>query len=459
MHTTTKEDIERILAGQRAFFATHQTKSLSFRREQLKKFKAAVRRYERRLSEAVKMDLHKSYEEFYLTEISMVYQEINNHTRHLRRWARPQAVPTPLHLWPSRSRIVYEPLGVSLIIAPWNYPFQLLMNPLVGAMAAGCCAVLKSSPYTPETGRVMGDLIAETFDEQYIAFTQGHREVNGWLLQERFDLIFFTGSPALGKTVMRAAAEHLTPVILELGGKSPCIVDTGANLKVAARRIAWGKTVNAGQTCIAPDYLFVHQSLKEAFLREMKSAIERMFGQNPKESPYYARIVNRQALERLQALMQQGQIVYGGEVDETERYLAPTLIDGIRAGDPVMQEEIFGPILPVITFDDLREVTGYVNRNEKPLAFYYFGSRRKAVEVLRETTSGGGCINDTLMHIANHHLPFGGTGHSGMGKYHGHDSFLAFSNRRALTDTPYWFDLPVKYAPFRYFDRIKKWLG
>jgi aldehyde dehydrogenase (NAD+) len=257
---------------------------------------------------------------------------------------------------------------------------------------------------------------------------------------------------------MHAAAEHLTPVILELGGKSPCIVDTGASLKVAARRIAWGKTVNAGQTCIAPDYLFVHRSVKEAFLREMKLAIERMFGQNPKESRYYARIVNRQALERLQTLMQRGQIVYGGEADESERYLAPTMIDGIQPDDPVMQEEIFGPVLPVMTFDDLREVIDYVNRNEKPLAFYYFGNRRKAGEILRQTTSGGGCINDTLMHIANHHLPFGGTGHSGMGKYHGRDSFLAFSNRRALTDTPYWFDLPVKYAPFRHFNRIKKWL-
>ncbi|MDR2764665.1 MAG: aldehyde dehydrogenase [Tannerella sp.] len=459
MHTTTQEDIERILTGQRAFFATHQTKDLSFRMEQLKKFKKAVCRYESRLSEAIMTDLHKSYEEFYLTEISLVHQEINGHIRRLRRWARPQPVPTPLHLLPSKSRIVYEPLGISLIIAPWNYPFQLLMNPLVGAISAGCCAVLKSSPYTPEISRVMSELIAETFDERYIALTQGHREVNEWLLQQRFDLIFFTGSPSLGKTVMRAAAEHLTPVILELGGKSPCIVDAGANLKVAARRIAWGKTVNAGQTCIAPDYLFIHQSVKEAFLQEMKQAIERMFGQNPKESRYYPRIVNRQALERLQTLIKCGQIVYGGEVDETERYLAPTILDHIQPDDPVMREEIFGPILPVMTFDDIREAVEYINRNEKPLAFYYFGSSRKAGEILRQTTSGGGCVNDTLIHIANHHLPFGGAGNSGMGKYHGRDSFLAFSNRRALADTPVCFDLPVKYAPFRYFRQIKKLLG
>ncbi|MDR1335303.1 MAG: aldehyde dehydrogenase [Tannerella sp.] len=456
MYPTTQGDIERILAGQRAFFAAHRTKSLSFRIAQLKKFKAAVCRYESRLSEAIMADLHKSYEEFYLTEISLVYQEINSHIRHLQRWARPRSVPTPLHLWPSKSRIMYEPLGVSLIIAPWNYPFQLLMNPLVGAISAGCCAVLKPSPGAPETSRVMGELIAETFDEQYIALTQGHREVNGWLLQQRFDLIFFTGSPSLGKTVMRAAAEHLTPVVLELGGKSPCIVDRDASLKVAARRIAWGKTVNAGQTCIAPDYLFIHHSVKEAFLREFRQAIERMFGQNPKESRYYPRIVSRQALERLQTLMRHGETVCGGEVDEAERYLAPTVIDHIRPDDPVMQEEIFGPVLPVMTFDDLREVLDYVNRHEKPLAFYYFGNSRKAREVLRQTTSGGGCINDTLMHVANHHLPFGGTGNSGMGKYHGRDSFLAFSNRRALVYSPVRFDLPVKYAPFRYFSWIKK---
>ena len=279
------------------------------------------------------------------------------------------------------------------------------------------------------------------------------------LLEQRFDLIFFTGSPDVGKTVMEAASKYLIPVVLELGGKSPCIVDKDADIEKSARRIMWGKTINAGQTCIAPDYLFVHKDVKEKLFSAFENSIREMFGDNPKESEYYPRIVHDKAMKRLQGLMKDGEIVIGGDVDEQEKYIAPTVIDKVQLDFPIMQEEIFGPLLPVLEFEKITEVIDYVNRHEKPLAFYYFGKSKDAKEVLYKTTSGGGCINDTLMHIVNHHLPFGGVGNSGIGKYHGKDSFLAFSNQRAVVNTPTWIDLPVKYAPFNYFNRIKKFIS
>jgi aldehyde dehydrogenase (NAD+) len=456
MQDTAKTLIEEVLDRQRKFFATHQTKSLKFRLENLSRFKKAIKKYETRITEALWIDLHKSYEEAYLTEISIVIQEIDKHINHLKRWSRPKRVPTPLHLLPSKSRIVYEPLGIALILAPWNYPFHLLMNPLVGAISSGCCAMLKPSPYTPHVAEVMEELVHEIFNPDYIAIAQGSRKVNEILLEQRFDVIFYTGSPAVGKIVMRAAAEHLTPVILELGGKSPCIVDAEANLDIAAKRIAWGKTINAGQTCIAPDYLLVHQSVKDELLKKIAASIDRMYGSDIKQSKYFPRIVNQKAFERLQKLMEHGKIQYGGQVDTTERYIAPTLIDDIEPDFPIMQEEIFGPILPVMTFDHIDQAILYINCHEKPLAFYYFGKNKQAKEVLAKTTSGGGCINDTLMHIANDHLPFGGVGNSGMGKYHGHESFLAFSNSRAIISNPTWIDLPIKYVPFKGFKWVKK---
>ena len=456
MQDTAKILIEEVLDRQRKFFATHQTKSLKFRLENLSRLKKAIIKYETRITEALWTDLHKSYEEAYLTEISIVVQEIDKHINHLKRWARPKRVPTPLHLLPSKSRIIYEPLGIALILAPWNYPFQLLMNPLVGAISSGCCAMLKPSPYTPHVAEVMEELVHETFNPDYIAIAQGSRSVNEILLEQRFDVIFYTGSPAVGKVVMRAAAENLTPVILELGGKSPCIVDAEANLDIAAKRIAWGKTINAGQTCIAPDYLLVHQSVKDELLRKIAASIDRMYGPDIKQSKYFPRIVNDKAFERLQKLMKHGKITYGGQVDAAERYIAPTLIDEIMPDFPIMQEEIFGPILPVMTFDHIDQAISYINSHEKPLAFYYFGKNKQAKEVLAKTTSGGGCINDTLLHIANDRLPFGGVGNSGMGKYHGHESFLAFSNSRAIISSHTWIDLPIKYAPFKGFNWVKK---
>lgn len=343
-------------------------------------------------------------------------------------------------------------------MAPWNYPFNLLICPLVGAISAGCCAVLKPSPYTPRTAAVMEQMISETFPQNYISVVQGDRHVNTLLLAERYDIIFFTGSPSLGKLVMEAAAKNLTPCVLELGGKSPCIVDKEANIKIAARRIMWGKTINAGQTCIAPDYLFVHESVKVELFAEMKQAIRDFFGENPETSPFFPRIVNDKAMERLLPLLQQGDIVFGGENNRAERYIAPTVIDNVQPDFAIMQEEIFGPILPVLTFNDINTVIKYVNTHEKPLAFYYFGDHTKAKAVLAQTTSGGACVNDVLMHIANPKLPFGGVGNSGMGQYHHHESFIAFSNRRAVVHSFNWFDLKAKYVPFKGLKPLKRFL-
>ncbi|MDR3188855.1 MAG: aldehyde dehydrogenase family protein [Prevotellaceae bacterium] len=459
MENTSQIAIEKMLDGQRHFFATHRTKNVDFRLEQLKKLREVVKRYEPKILEALWVDLRRPPEEIYMTEISIVLNEISNHIKHLRRWAKPKKVCTPLRLFPSRSKILYEPLGIALIVAPWNFPFQLLMSSLVGAISAGCCAILKASPYTPNIAKVMEKMVRETFSEDYIGFVQGNREVNAFLLEQRFDIIFFTGSVALGQKVMRAAAEHLTPVVLELGGKNPCIVDSEADVDVAAARIAWGKTLNSGQICLSPDYLFIHRSRKREFTEKFEEFIAKTYGKNCKESKYYPRLVNRKSAERLKELLKNTNIVCGGDVSEPERYVAPTLVDGVDTEHPIMQEEIFGPILPMLTFDDINEPISHINAREKPLAIYYFGSVGKGNEVLRKTTSGGACINDVIMHSANHHLPFGGVGKSGIGRYHGKDSFIAFSNRRAIFTSPTWFDIATRYPPFTHFGALKKLLN
>ena len=456
MKESTREEIEGLLSGHRTCFSDHETRDLTFRIEMLKKFKTSIRRMETQITDALWLDLHKSAEEAYLTEISIVLQEVDNHIRHLKKLAKPKRVPTPLHLLPSTSKIIYEPLGVALIMAPWNYPFQLLMNSLVGAISGGCCAMLKPSPYTPTVASVMEELIQSTFTSEYISIVQGGRNVNSILLEQRFDVIFFTGSPDLGKIVMKAASAHLTPVVLELGGKSPCIVDANANIDVAAKRIAWGKMINAGQTCIAPDYLFVHASVKDELLSKIIKNITLWYGDNPQECKYFPRIVNDNALQRLKKLMLNGTVIFGGKTDDADRYCSPTIIDEVQPNDPIMQEEIFGPILPVMTFHNVDVAIDYVNKHEKPLAFYYFGKKNSSKKVMRQTSSGGACINDTLMHITNHHLPFGGVGNSGVGKYHGRESFMAFTNARAVVSSHTWFDLPVKYVPFLFFKYVKK---
>ena len=456
MNDTAEQIIVEKLESQRAYFSTHETRDIGFRLTQLRKLRKAIDQYREKIEQALWDDLHKSPEEAFLTEISIVTGEIDNHIKHLKKWAKPKRVPTPIQLLPSSSKIIYEPLGVALIVAPWNYPFQLLINSLVGAISAGCCSILKPSPDAPTIARVMEEMIHEHFAPEYVSVVQGGRETNTRLFAQRFDIIFFTGSPKVGKVVMEAAAKHLTPVVLELGGKSPCIVDADANLDIAAKRIAWGKLINAGQTCIAPDYLLAHQSVKEELLYKIAENIRSMYGSDIRQSRFYPRIVSERAMERLTGLLEQGTIHTGGEVDASEKYIAPTIIDDVSPDFRIMQDEIFGPILPVMTFGHIDEAIEYVNKNEKPLAFYYFGKNKQAKEVLAKTTSGGGCINDTLLHIANHHMPFGGVGNSGTGNYHGRESFLAFSNQRSIVTSPTWIDLPFKYVPFKYFWVLKK---
>ncbi len=456
MKDTPEKIIIEQLTNQRLFFSSNQTKSVGFRLEQLRKLKKVILHNQKKIEDALWTDLHKSPEEAYLTEISIVMQEIDYHIKHVKKWAKPKNVSTPLVLLPSSSKIIYEPLGISLIVAPWNYPFQILINSLIGSISSGCCSFLKPSPDAPCIAKVMEEMIVETFDPNYITLVQGGKETNTILFNQRFDIIFFTGSPKVGKVVMKAAAENLTPVVLELGGKSPCIVDAEANIEIAAKRIAWGKLINAGQTCIAPDYLFAHHSIKDELLDKIAANFIQMYGDDIKNSRFYPRIVNDGAMSRLEGLLKQGQLHTGGEVDKTERFIAPTIIDDVQPDYLVMQEEIFGPILPVMTFEHIDETINYINKNERPLAFYYFGNNEKAKDVLGKTTSGGACINDTLVHIANHNLPFGGVGNSGMGNYHGKESFLVFSNRRGIVRTPTWLDLPLKYVPFKYFNLIKK---
>ena len=429
MENTPESKIISIREAQKAYFHGGATLNVSFRKNMLKRLLAAMDMWEERLCDALWTDLHKSYEEAYLTEISIVKAEIRTHIKHVAKWARRKKAATPIKLFPGRSYIVKEPLGNSLIISPWNYPVQLLLNPLVGAISSGCTAILKPSPYVPTVSKVIEDMITETFPQEYIAVVQGNRNVNTALLEQRWDIIFFTGSPALAKTVMTAAAKYLTPVVLELGGKSPCIIDETADLKVAARRIAWGKTLNSGQTCIAPDYILIHKNIKDAFVKAFNEEVKNLHGQDIKADKHYVRMVNDKAFERVAGYIKDAQVLCGGSTDAETRFIEPTLIDNPPLDSPVMTEEIFGPVFPMITIDDkgtiqgqsrsygsfLQAVREFVTSREKPLAFYYFGKESDGWDLIRITSSGGGCINDVIMHIANENIPFGGVGNSGIG--------------------------------------------
>ena len=456
---TPTDKIESLVAGQRAYFSSNKTLDISYRLKMLQRLRDAIKMYEAELSEALYKDLHKSYEEAFMTEISIVLGEIDNFLKNLPRWAAPSKKSTPLKLFPSRSAVITEPLGVALIIAPWNYPVQLLLNPLVGAIAAGCTAVLKPSPYTPNVAQVLERVVMSAFEEEYVAVVQGDRTVNAALLAQRYDIIFFTGSPDLGRVVMRSAAEHLTPVVLELGGKSPVVVDRSANISVAAKRIAWGKTLNAGQTCIAPDYLLIHRDVKEQFVEEYKRALEELHGMNAEQSAHYVRIVSDKAFERVSRYLADGVVRVGGRVDAAERYIEPTLLDNVATDSAVMREEIFGPILPMVAIDNLDEALNFIRDREKPLAMYLFADKRVAERAFKSVSSGGGCVNDVIMHIANENMPFGGVGNSGMGRYHGRDSFYAFSHRRAMITTTTRLDLPFRYMPYRWFKMVKRLLS
>ena len=422
----------------------------------------AMEVWEDRLCDALWKDLHKSYEEAYLTEISIVKAEIRSHLKNVSKWARRKKAATPLKLFPSRSYIVKEPLGTALIISPWNYPVQLLLNPLVGAISAGCTAVLKPSPYVPTVSKVIEEMITETFDKRYVTVVQGNRDVNTALLEQRWDLIFFTGSPALARTVMAAAAKNLTPVVLELGGKSPCIIDKTADIAVAAKRIAWGKTLNSGQTCIAPDYILIHKDVKEAFVKAFSEEVRNLHGQDIQADRHYVRMVNDKAFERVTGYFKDGKIICGGKTDAASRFIEPTLIENVPLDSPLMTEEIFGPVFPIITLDDTPElsfiesVIRFITSREKPLALYCFCKESDGWKIIRRTSSGGGCINDVIMHIANENVPFGGVGNSGMGRYHDKDSFEAFSHTRSIIATGTWIDLPFRYMPYKMFGLVKK---
>ena len=461
IRNTPKDKILEITDAQKAFFRTGATLDIGFRKEMLGKLKAAIEKWEPELSKALWQDLHKSYEEAYLTEISIVKGEISNHIRHVKGWASRKRRNSPLKLFPSRSYTVKEPLGCSLIIAPWNYPVQLLLNPLVGAISAGCTAMLKPSPYVPAVSKAIEEMIKDTFEEKYIAVVQGNREVNTTLLEQRWDMLFFTGSPSLGRKVMEAAAKNLTPVILELGGKSPCIIDKNADLQTAARRLAWGKTLNSGQTCIAPDYILIHKDIKDAFVKEFGNQVCALHGKDIQCDRHYVRMVNDKAYERVSGYLTDGKILYGGRTDASDRFIEPTLLEISNLDAPVMNEEIFGPVFPIITMGDegrafIEKAAEFVNSREKPLAFYYFGKESDGWKIVGMTSSGGGCINDVIMHIANEKVPFGGVGNSGMGRYHDRESFEAFSHTRSIIATGNWIDLPFRYMPYKMFGLVKK---
>ena len=448
--------IGEIRAKQESYFRSGATLDVRTRKANLVAFEKAVLKWEKPLCEALWKDLHKSYEESYIAEVSILLGEIRTHIRNVGKWTRPQRRPTPMKLFPSRSKIISEPLGTALIISPWNYPVQLLLTPLVGVISSGCTAVLKPSPYVPEVSDVIEKMIRDTFPEEYVAVVQGDRDVNKALLEQRWDMIFFTGSPSFGRAVMAAAAKNLTPVVLELGGKSPCIIDKDADIEVAAKRVAWGKSLNAGQTCIAPDYLMLHKNIKDKFLSELEKAFGELLGDDPQKSEHFVRIVNDAALERLKGYLADGEVVFGGKTDKSERYFSPTVLDHVSPDSPVMQEEIFGPIFPVQTFSSLDEVIRFVSMREKPLALYYFGSQGD--KVLKHTTSGGSCINDVIMHIANENVPFGGVGMSGMGSYHHKRTFDVFTHYRSVISTPTWIDLPFRYMPYMWFNAVKRLL-
>lgn len=442
----------KLTEAQKQFFETGRTRDLAFRICQLQLLADAMRKNETVLGEALKKDLGKSAFESYATEIGFVLADIRYTIQNLQKWSAPKRVRTPLYLFLGKSKIQKEPYGSVLILGPYNYPVQLLAEPLVGAIAAGNCAVLKPSELTPHVSEAMYQIVHSTFKEEYIACVEGGVEVNQELLSQKFDYIFFTGSERVGRIVMKAAAENLTPVTLELGGKSPVIIEKTANIKEAARRIAWGKLMNAGQTCVAPDYVLVDESRKQQFLTEMKTAFSHLYGKEIKKNPDFGRIVNERHMERLQKILEQDAkyLFCGGEADTLQRYIEPAILDlGKDQNAASMQEELFGPILPVLSYHKLEDAVRFVNKRAKPLALYLFTKKRSAEKfVLERVSSGGVCVNDTISHLINPDLPFGGVGASGMGQYHGKYSFDTFTHEKSVFYKPADWNLPVCYPPF-----------
>jgi aldehyde dehydrogenase (NAD+) len=449
------------LIALRNYFDSGITFTHAFRKEQLKKLKQSILKYEKDLYDALFADLKKSPEETWVTETGLVISELNAAIKHLHRWMEPESIATNLLNLPSGSRVIKEPLGVVLIIGPWNYPFQLLINPLVGAIAAGNCVVLKPSEFSPATDEIMKKIIEGVFPKEYILYVQGDGAsvIPAMMNNFRFDHVFYTGSTAVGKIIYKMAAEKLVPVTLELGGKSPCIVESDADIKTAARRISMTKFSNAGQMCVAPDYVLVHESKKESLISAMQNTLKQFFGQRPEESYNYGKIINEKQFDRIVNYLSQGTIVYGGRTDKKKLFIEPTILTGIQENAAVMKDEIFGPVLPVIGFNTMEEARSVIDKNPDPLAFYIFtSSRRKEKEWVGSVSFGGGCVNNASWHLTNHHLPFGGRGNSGIGNYHGRYTFETFSHKKAIMKTPTWFDPDIKYPPFKGKLKLFKWV-
>lgn len=446
----TEQEINAIVAAQRKYFQTGATLPVSFRIDALRRLYEAVSGSEKEIHDALRKDLGKSGFESYMCETGLVLEEISYMLKHIRRFAGEKRVRTPLAQFHSRSYKKPSPYGVTLIMSPWNYPFMLTLSPLVDALAAGNTAVVKPSAYSPNTSEVIRQILTKCFEPQYVSVVTGGRAENTCLLHEHFDYIFFTGSQSVGKEVMRSAADHLTPVTLELGGKSPCIVDQTANIRLAARRIVFGKYLNCGQTCVAPDYIYCHRSVRDRLIKEIVKQIRRQFGKKPLDNTNYGKIINEKHFDRILGLIDKEKVVFGGNSDRDALRIEPTVMDNVTFSDAVMQEEIFGPVMPVLTFDSLDEVIRNVNAMPHPLALYLFTSSKAAAKkVTARCGFGGGCINDTIIHLATTEMGFGGFGESGMGSYHGKTGFDTFTHYKSIVDKKTWLDLPMRYQPYR----------
>jgi aldehyde dehydrogenase (NAD+) len=442
-------NINELLQEHRIYFEKGETRSVDFRLKQLDKLSKTIKKYEKQIIDALYKDLHKPEFEAYATEIGFLYDSIKYFKKNLIKWARPRSVRTPIFYPLSKSMIYKEPYGTVLIVGPFNYPFQLVIEPLLGAISSGNCAVLKPSEYTPNITAIIKKVIEESFDNAYIRVVEGDREVIATLINAPFDYIFFTGSVGVGKVVMEAAGRNLVPVTLELGGKSPCIVDKTANIDVAAERIAWGKFLNTGQTCVAPDYILAHKDIKQQLILAIIKQVKQFYGESPKASEDYGRIVSQRHMQRLVGLLDESKIVHGGQYDLKDLYMAPTIMDNVKWKDKVMEDEIFGPILPILEFNDLEEVVKTVNSRPKPLALYVFAEDKTMWQRIIENISfGGGCINDTISHLTSPHLPFGGVGSSGMGSYHGKKSFDTFTHEKSVLVKTMNISLKFLYPPY-----------
>ena len=445
----TNEQIGALLEKQRKFYRSGATIPVKFRIEQLRKLYKTIRKYQNEVNDALKQDLGKSHFEGFMCESGLVLSEISYMIHHTAKFARRKTVCTPITNFASHSYKQPVPYGNTLIMSPWNYPFLLTIDPLADAIAAGNTAIVKPSAYSSATSKIIEKIITECFDSEYVAVVTGGRSENTALLQQKFDFVFFTGSQAVGKEVLRHTAEHLTPAVLELGGKSPCIVDASANIKLAARRIVFGKYLNCGQTCVAPDYILCESSVKAQFVKEVIKQIKLQFGETPLQNENYGKIVNEKHFARLCGLIDKNKVIIGGEVNEKNNQIAPTVMDNVTENDAVMLEEIFGPIMPILTFDSFDKLIDELKDKEKPLALYLFSGNKKHINrVTKELSYGGGCINDVVVHLATSEMGFGGVGESGMGTYHGRDGFEAFSHYKSVMDKKTWLDLSMRYQPY-----------